>query len=42
MGKSYYEVLGVSEQAPQSEIARRFRVLALAHQPQLKAPGQAA
>jgi len=33
MGKSYYEILGVTSQASFQEIASKFRVLALTYHP---------
>ena len=33
MGKDYYSILGVDHKAPESEIAKKFRVLALAYHP---------
>jgi curved DNA-binding protein CbpA len=33
MGKNYYEVLGVPQNAPLSDIAKQFRVFALTYHP---------
>ncbi len=34
MGKNYYALLGVHSQAPETEIAKRFRILALTYHPE--------
>ena len=34
MGKDYYAILGVNAQAPEPEIAKRFRILAITHHPE--------
>jgi DnaJ-class molecular chaperone len=34
MGKDYYQILGVSPSAPDCEIAKKFRVLALTFHPE--------
>jgi DnaJ-class molecular chaperone len=33
MGKNYYEILGVAQNASNPDIAKRFRVLALTYHP---------
>lgn len=40
MGKNYYQVLGVDPQAPSSDIAKRFRVLALTYHPKKQAKAE--
>ena len=42
MGKNYYEILGVPQNAANPEIAKRFRVLALTHHPKRQQPEQVA
>ena len=34
MGKDYYAILGAHPQAPESDIAKKFRVLAITHHPE--------
>ncbi len=40
MGKNYYEILGVPQNASNPDIAKRFRVLALTYHPQRQQPEQ--
>lgn len=42
MGKNYYEVLGVPQNAPLPEIAKQFRVLALTYHPSRQQADQVA
>jgi DnaJ-class molecular chaperone len=38
MGKNYYDILGVSQNASNLEIAKRFRLLALTYHPKRQQP----
>jgi molecular chaperone DnaJ len=42
MGKNYYEILGVAQNASNPDIAKRFRVLALTYHPKRQQPEQLA
>jgi molecular chaperone DnaJ len=42
MGKKYYEVLGLPQNAPLPEIAKQFRVLALTYHPSRQQADQVA